>query len=40
MSILSGVDCLVSVICPFSIDKSKLDVSPSSINSSSTSMIV
>ena len=35
---LSGVDCLVSAICPSSIDES--DVSPSSIDSSSTSMTV
>jgi len=40
MSMLSGVDCLVSAICPSSIDESGLDVSPSSMNSSSTSMIV
>jgi len=38
MSMLSGVDCLVSAICPSSIDK--LDVSPSSMTSSSTSMVV
>jgi len=37
MSILSGVDCLVSDICPSSMDE--LDVSPSSI-SSSISMII
>jgi len=40
MSILSGVDCLVSAICPSSIDESKSDVSPSSMSSSLTSMIV
>jgi len=40
MSMLSGVDCLVSAICPSSIDESELVVSPSSMNSSSTSMIV
>jgi len=39
MSILSGVDCLVSVICPSSIDESESVVSPSSMSSSSTSMI-
>jgi len=38
MSMLSGVDCLVSAICPSSIDES--DVSPSSMTLSSTSMIV
>jgi len=37
MSMLSGVDYLVSAISPFSIDES--DVSPSSI-SSSTSVVV
>jgi len=40
MSILSGVACLVSVICPSSIDESESDLSPSSMNSSSTLMIV
>jgi len=40
MSILSGVDRPVSVICPSSIDESESVVSPSSMNSSSTSMIV
>ena len=40
MSMLSGVDCLVSVICPSSIDESESDVSPSSISSSSTLIIV
>jgi len=40
MSMLSGVDCLVSTICPSSIDESELDVSPSSMSSSLTSMIV
>jgi len=40
MSMLSGVDCPVSAICPSSIDESELDVSPSSMNSSLTSMIV
>jgi len=40
MSMLSGVDCSVSAICPFSIDESESVVSPSSIVSSSTSMMV
>jgi len=40
MSILSGVDCLVSVICPSSIEESESVVSPSSMTSSSISMIV
>jgi len=40
MSMLSGIDCLGSVICPSSIDESKSVISPSSISSSSTSMIV
>jgi len=40
MSLLSGVDCLVSVISPSSIDEFESDVSPSSIDLSSTSMIV
>jgi len=40
MSRLSGVDCLVSAISPFSIDKSESVVLPSSINLSLTSMIV
>jgi len=40
MSMLSGVDCLVSAICPSSIDKSELDVSPSSIVSSLSSTII
>jgi len=40
MSILSGVDCLVSVICSSSIGESYSDVSPSSIASSSTLVIV
>jgi len=40
MSMLSGVDCLVSVICPSSIDESESVVSPSSMNSSSTSIMV
>jgi len=39
MSMLSGVDCPVSAICPSSIDESLLVVSPSSKSSSSTSMI-
>ena len=39
MSMLSGVDCLVSAICPSSIDESELDVSPS-MSSSSTLIIV
>jgi len=38
MSILSGVDCLV--ICPSSIGESYSDVSPSSMTSSSTLVIV
>ena len=37
---LLGVDCLVSVICPSSIDKSELDVLPSSMSSFSSSTIV
>jgi len=40
MSILSGVDCLVSMICPSSIDESESVVSPSSICSSSSSIMV
>jgi len=40
MSMLSGVDCLVSVICPSSIEESESVVSPSSIVSSLSSMIV
>jgi len=40
MSMLSGVDCLVSATCPSSIDKSESDVSPSSMSSSLISMIV
>jgi len=40
MSMLSGVDCLVSSICPSSIDESKSVVSPSSMSLPSTSMIV
>ena len=40
MSMLSGVDCLVSAICPSSIEESESDVSPSSMDLSSTSMIV
>ena len=37
---VSGVDYLVSVICPSSIGELYSDVSPSSIASSSTSIIV
>jgi len=40
MSMLSGVDCLVSAICPSSIGESGSIVSPSSISSSSSSMII
>jgi len=40
MSMLSGVDCLVSVICPSSIEESESDVSPSSMTLSLISMIV
>jgi len=40
MFMLSGVDCLVSAICPSSIDESESVVSLSSMGSSSTSMIV
>jgi len=40
MSMLSGVDCLVSVICPSSMGEPELDTSPSSMISSSSSMIV
>jgi len=39
MSMLSGVDCLVSAICPSSIDEFESDISPSSMNSSSTLII-
>jgi len=39
MSMVSGVDCLVSAICPSSIDESELVVSPSSMSSSSTLII-
>jgi len=39
MSMLSGVDRHVSAICPSSIGKSELVVSPSSTSSSSTSII-
>jgi len=40
MSMLSGVDSLVSAICPSSIDESESVVSPSSRISSSSSIIV
>jgi len=40
MSMLSGVDCFVSVICPSSIDGFESDISPSSMNSSLTLIIV
>jgi len=40
MFMLSGVDCLVSAICPSSIDESESDVSPSSMSLSSTLIIV
>jgi len=40
MSMLLGVDCLVSAICPSSISESELDVSPSSMSLSLTLMIV
>jgi len=40
VSMLLGVDHPVSAICPSSIDKSDLVVSPSSTSSSSISMIV
>jgi len=40
MSMLLGVDYLVSAICPSSTDESESDVSPSSMDLSSTSIIV
>jgi len=40
MSMLSGVDCLVSAIWPSSIDESESVVSPSSICLFSSSMVV
>jgi len=40
MSMSSGVDCLVSAICPSSIDESKSDIPSSSMVSSSSTLII